>query len=41
MAVTFKGSPASFIGKQLSVGDDAPQVNLTDKDLNPIVVGGA
>ena len=41
MSVTFKGSPASFVGKQLNVGDNAPQVSLTDKDLNPIVVGGA
>lgn len=41
MTVTFKGMPASFIGKQLSVGDSAPEVTLVDKDLNPIKVGGA
>lgn len=41
MSVTFKGSPASLVGKQLRVGDIAPQIELVDKDLNHIKVGGA
>lgn len=41
MSINFKGTPANLIGSQLKVGDNAPEVSLTDKDLNQVKVGGA
>ena len=35
-AVTMHGNPLTLIGKELSVGDSAPDLELLDNDLNPI-----
>jgi thiol peroxidase len=35
-AVSMHGNPLTLIGKELSVGDPAPDVELLDNDLNPI-----
>ncbi len=35
-AVTMHGNPLTLIGKELSVGDSAPELELLDNDLNPI-----
>lgn len=39
--VKFKGTPVKLSGKQLNVGDNAPEVALIAKDLKEITVGGA
>ncbi|PAF53722.1 lipid hydroperoxide peroxidase [Helicobacter sp. 13S00482-2] len=41
MSVKFKGTPTSLSGKQINVGEDAPEVILVGKDLNEVKVGGA
>jgi thioredoxin-dependent peroxiredoxin len=35
-AVTFKGSPLTLIGKELKVGDKAPDFTVTAQDLSPV-----
>ena len=35
-AVTMHGNPLTLIGKELSVGDSAPDIELLDNDLNSI-----
>jgi thiol peroxidase len=35
-AVSMHGNPLTLIGKELSVGDSAPDLELLDNDLNPI-----
>jgi thiol peroxidase len=35
-AVSMHGNPLTLIGKELSVGDSAPDLKLLDNDLNPI-----
>ena len=35
-AVSMHGNPLTLIGKELSVGDPAPDLELLDNDLNPI-----
>jgi thiol peroxidase len=35
-AVSMHGKPLTLIGKELNVGDKAPEVELLDNDLNPI-----
>ncbi len=35
-AVSMHGNPLTLIGKELSEGDSAPDVELLDNDLNPI-----
>jgi len=34
--VTFGGKPVTLLGPELKVGDDAPDVEVTDNDLNPV-----
>jgi thiol peroxidase len=34
--VTFKGLPLTLIGKQLKVGDTAPDAELTANDFSPV-----
>ena len=35
-AVTMKGNPLTLLGKELNVGDAAPDVELVDNDLKPV-----
>lgn len=35
-AVSMHGNPLTLVGKELSVGDSAPDLELLDNDLNPI-----
>jgi len=35
-AVSMHGNPLTLIGKELSVGDSAPELEVLDNDLNPI-----
>jgi thioredoxin-dependent peroxiredoxin len=35
-AVTFKGSPLTLIGKELKVGEKAPDFTVTAQDLSPV-----
>jgi thiol peroxidase len=35
-AVTMKGNPLTLVGKELKVGDAAPDVELVDNDLKPV-----
>jgi thiol peroxidase len=35
-AVSMHGNPLTLIGKELSVGDSAPDLELLDNDLNPV-----
>lgn len=39
--VKFKGTSVNLSGKELNVGDNAPEVSLVGKDLSEIKVGGA
>ncbi|TLD96564.1 thiol peroxidase [Helicobacter jaachi] len=41
MNVKFKGTPAQLSPNTIKVGDNAPQVSLTSKDLEQVKVGGA
>jgi thiol peroxidase len=34
--VTFGGNPVTLVGNELKVGDDAPDVEVVDNDLNPV-----
>jgi thiol peroxidase len=34
--VTFGGNPVTLVGPELKVGDDAPDVEVIDNDLNPV-----
>jgi thiol peroxidase len=36
--LTFKGSPLTVLGKQLNVGDKAPDFNLLANDLSPVTL---
>ena len=36
--VSFKGSPATLIGRELKVGDKAPEFTLTAGDLSPVTL---
>ncbi len=35
-AVTLKGNPLTLVGKEVKVGDKAPDVELLDNDLKPV-----
>jgi thiol peroxidase len=35
-AVTMHGNPLTLVGKELSIGDAAPDLELLDNDLNPV-----
>lgn len=35
-AVTLHGNPLTLVGKELSIGDAAPDLELLDNDLNPV-----
>ena len=35
-AITMKGNPLTLVGQELKVGDQAPDVNLLDNELNPV-----
>ena len=35
-AVTMHGNPLTLVGRALSVGDPAPDLELLDNDLNPV-----
>ena len=35
-AVTMHGNPLTLVGKELSIGDTAPDLELLDNDLNPV-----
>ncbi|AAP78415.1 thiol peroxidase [Helicobacter hepaticus] len=41
MEVKFKGTPAQLSANTIKVGDDAPQIKLTAKDLSQVQIGGA
>ncbi|MCX2716611.1 thiol peroxidase [Helicobacter sp. MIT 21-1697] len=41
MEVKFKGTPAQLSANTIKVGDNAPQVKLTAKDLSQVQIGGA
>ena len=41
MEVKFKGTPAQLRANTIKVGDDAPQIKLTAKDLSQVQIGGA
>ena len=34
--VTFGGMPVTLVGPELKIGDDAPDVEVTDNDLKPV-----
>lgn len=35
-AVTMRGNPLTLVGKELKIGDQAPDVEVLDNDLNPV-----
>ena len=37
--VTLGGNPVTLVGNELKVGDDAPDVEVVDNDLNPVKLG--
>jgi thioredoxin-dependent peroxiredoxin len=37
-AVTMHGNPLTLVGRELSVGDPAPDLELLDHDLNPVKI---
>ena len=34
--ITFQGNPLTLLGSEVKVGDDAPDVELLDNELNPV-----
>ena len=39
-AVTLRGNPLTLAGKEVNVGDKAPDVELLDNDLKPVRISG-
>ena len=38
MNITFQGNPITLVGKELKVGDKAPNFMLTNSDLQPVTL---